>query len=499
MKWRCSGDDRGMLRAWPRLFAVLPLLLVACESDVDDLFNNNPSGGGGSGANGGDASGPGAGPSNGGSPDGGAPQGAGPQGGNPTPTVGGMGTGGAPSFCGDGTIDAGEDCDGADLGGQSCFNFGFTNSNGLSCDNGCQLDPDGCQPTCDGLAAEPGEACDGDDLEGFDCTDFGSDQPGGLACLDDCSDFSTALCSGECGNGAIEQGEQCDDGGTVGGDGCSATCQIEDPTCPSAIPIDLGFGSLQIAGDTTAGSTAFTTANALCPAGAAGPSAVFVVTAQEQGFLTAWLDRNGTAFDSVLYAQTACGNDATTILCADNSAPLSPLPNFGGEVVSFPVLQGDVVYLVVDSIAPASQGAFSLTIDLSAGFSCNDPVPLPVWSGSPQTVLGFTNGQSQSTGGSCGGGGTGSGSTDVVYRIERATATITGMSVELPASLTDFDSVLYGRFDCGSNEIVCDDSASPMGGEQISLPFVNNNIRYVWVDGFNGDAGSYALTVTATP
>ena len=30
-----------------------------------------------------------------------------------------------------------------------------------------------------------------------------------------------------CGNGVVEEGEQCDDGNTVDGDGCSSTCQIE--------------------------------------------------------------------------------------------------------------------------------------------------------------------------------------------------------------------------------------------------------------------------------
>lgn len=30
-----------------------------------------------------------------------------------------------------------------------------------------------------------------------------------------------------CGNGILEAGEQCDDGNTVSGDGCSSTCQIE--------------------------------------------------------------------------------------------------------------------------------------------------------------------------------------------------------------------------------------------------------------------------------
>jgi len=36
-----------------------------------------------------------------------------------------------------------------------------------------------------------------------------------------------------CGNGVIESGEQCDDGNTINGDGCSSTCQIETVTPPS--------------------------------------------------------------------------------------------------------------------------------------------------------------------------------------------------------------------------------------------------------------------------
>jgi len=33
----------------------------------------------------------------------------------------------------------------------------------------------------------------------------------------------------ECGNGILDQGEQCDDGNVIMGDGCSLTCQIEEP------------------------------------------------------------------------------------------------------------------------------------------------------------------------------------------------------------------------------------------------------------------------------
>jgi fibro-slime domain-containing protein len=49
--------------------------------------------------------------------------------------------------------------------------------------------------------------------------DAGPDRPGG----------------GQCGDGIIERIEQCDDGNTVGGDGCSASCQIEaNYECPTA-------------------------------------------------------------------------------------------------------------------------------------------------------------------------------------------------------------------------------------------------------------------------
>ena len=39
------------------------------------------------------------------------------------------------------------------------------------------------------------------------------------------------LCSGEAPNGVLEAGEQCDDGNTEDGDGCSAFCRMELPNC----------------------------------------------------------------------------------------------------------------------------------------------------------------------------------------------------------------------------------------------------------------------------
>ena len=39
----------------------------------------------------------------------------------------------------------------------------------------------------------------------------------------------TATYTAVCGNGTLDAGEQCDDGNTADGDGCSATCQLEGP------------------------------------------------------------------------------------------------------------------------------------------------------------------------------------------------------------------------------------------------------------------------------
>lgn len=49
------------------------------------------------------------------------------------------------SYCGDGTLDASEDCDGVDLGGASCVTLGY-GSGTLSCGAGCRYDVSACVP-----------------------------------------------------------------------------------------------------------------------------------------------------------------------------------------------------------------------------------------------------------------------------------------------------------------------------------------------------------------
>jgi cysteine-rich repeat protein len=88
--------------------------------------------------------------------------------------------------CGDGTIDSGEACDGTELNSQTCQSQGFVGG-GLSCDNNCEFDTSDCL-------------------------------------------------SQVCGNGQIENTEQCDDSNTNNGDGCSSSCAIETGYSCSGIP-----------------------------------------------------------------------------------------------------------------------------------------------------------------------------------------------------------------------------------------------------------------------
>jgi CSLREA domain-containing protein len=89
------------------------------------------------------------------------------------------------SSCGNGVVDAGEQCDDGSA-------------------NGTSNDP--CDAKCH-LVSPPGGS------------------PGGAAV---------------CGNGDLEEGEQCDDGNTDDGDGCSSTCHLESPLMCDATLCDHG-------------------------------------------------------------------------------------------------------------------------------------------------------------------------------------------------------------------------------------------------------------------
>src|SRR5262245_10767355 len=92
--------------------------------------------------------------------------------------------------CGDGQLEAGEDCDGTNLGGQDCNTLGQGFIGGtLACD-ACQFDTSDCIPeTCGNNSIEAGEDCDGINLNGESCFTQGFDG-GTLACSAACQ-FNT--------------------------------------------------------------------------------------------------------------------------------------------------------------------------------------------------------------------------------------------------------------------------------------------------------------------
>lgn len=118
----------------------------------------------------------------------------------------------APIYCGDNTKNGPEQCDGPDLGGQTCVGLGYDSGN-LMCMPDCSnFDTSGCSKYgCGNGVIDAGEQCDN-----------------GAANSNILPDACRTTClNAVCGDGVKDTGEQCDDGNTIDGDGCSVACAIE--------------------------------------------------------------------------------------------------------------------------------------------------------------------------------------------------------------------------------------------------------------------------------
>ncbi len=123
--------------------------------------------------------------------------------------------------CGDGTADAGEQCDNADLAGADCIGLGFS-AGTLVCDGSCFFDLSGCMAfpvACGDGSIDAGEQCDGSDLNGSSCTSLGFTD-GALGCRTSCF-YDMSACTGVCGDGSVNAGEHCD-GGDLNGSSCTS-------------------------------------------------------------------------------------------------------------------------------------------------------------------------------------------------------------------------------------------------------------------------------------
>jgi hypothetical protein len=119
--------------------------------------------------------------------------------------------------CGDGQVNGIEACDGADLGGKTCVDFGSTDVAGLACTADCSFDKSGCKSYCGDGHKGTEEPCDGDDFGGKTCTDFSPPgttnkfyRGGAPTCTIDCTVNVSSCTGGWCGDGVKQFGEDCD-------------------------------------------------------------------------------------------------------------------------------------------------------------------------------------------------------------------------------------------------------------------------------------------------
>lgn len=128
-----------------------------------------------------------------------------------------------PPVCGDGEVnDEAEDCDGADLAGASCGDFGHTHGQ-VVCDDQCQFDSSGCATcTSDVKVCPDGSAVGrtGPDCRfaPCPCEKYGIDCP-----VVNCPSLP------------------CEDGQTFYG--CTGTCYLDpgDDSCSGVVPVDVCF------------------------------------------------------------------------------------------------------------------------------------------------------------------------------------------------------------------------------------------------------------------
>ena len=184
--------------------------------------------------------------------------------------------------CGDGTVNNGEQCDDANTTagdgcsatctiepgftcptpGQPCIKLQYCGDGilqtGEQCDDGNAVPGDGCSGVCTiesgyacpapGVACvriwvcgnahvDPGEACDDGNTSGGDgCSADCTTVEPGWTCPDVGGNGGpcTKAPVNSCGDGTVAGNEECDDGNTVSGDGCSSTCAVEAGyTCPT--------------------------------------------------------------------------------------------------------------------------------------------------------------------------------------------------------------------------------------------------------------------------
>ncbi len=342
-----------------------------------------------------------------------------------------------------------------------------------------------------------------------------------------------------CGNGVLDGDEDCDDGNTAAGDGCSPTCKLEpvDPVVDfcSYIPLKLDPTGTTFSTSLTSSTASLTDHHRPrqwrngCSPYILGKDATFRVVSSINGYLTATV--SGT-FDTMLYARSECFDNATDDLACSNL-----VAGAGPETISLPVEPGTTVALIVDSPVEHGEGVFKLDVmikpsvcgngvveggeqcddgNLAPGDGCDatcalepanshdtcdnaEPVVLEPAAGGDYTasiVSGTTNLAHDQTFIGCASAGR-----DAIYTV---TAPIDGvLTASVPSA--GFNVSLGARSTCptstdASLPIVCSNASSDKGLEEISFGVTQGETYFLVVDGTAGNEfGPFTMNVRLRP
>jgi len=151
-----------------------------------------------------------------------------------------------------------------------------------------------------------------------------------------------------CGDGFFvpSPDEQCDDGNTVSGDGCSATCKLETiagaDTCPGVLMMLTGTGLQPRKGSMTFDTTSLAP-DYVSACGGNARDAVVRVVPNTSGLLSAQIKNLP---GGLVHARTTCADPASEIKKSNLSTCPSVVPDF----IQFPVQANKEYFLFVDGL-----------------------------------------------------------------------------------------------------------------------------------------------------
>lgn len=337
-----------------------------------------------------------------------------------------------------------------------------------------------------------------------------------------------------CGNGVVEGGETCDDGGRENGDACDADCTIEPVpalglSCETAQPIALTesmpgvYGASVIGGNWNMDSKGYFAA----PCAAAGKEVYYTVTPPVDGVVQVVVD--DASYDVSIGVRPQCPPNTSTGFLACSNRSDGP----GNERFSFIGKKDTKYWVIVDASRPTALGRFKLDVTLQDGTcgdglvsgseecddggnvdgdGCDKTCKLETVAGAdrcpgaPVTLTGTgtatrskvvtlsTAALASDYAGTCGGN-----FRDGVFAV---TSDIAGtMKAQLTAS---WPTVLYARGTCddATTEYKCAKSDVAKPNEttrEITFPVKANTPAYIFIDGIAGGSGPASLALTVTP